>query len=44
MTEFANGLSSERRLYVNGEPRAADYPESLEAWQTFFAGKEVPRA
>ena len=42
VTEFANGLSSTKRLFVNGAPQAADYPESLESWRTFFEGKDLP--
>lgn len=42
VTEFANVLNATKRLYVNGEPRAADYPESLDSWRTFFAGKVLP--
>lgn len=37
VTEFATCLNGPNRLYVNGEPRAADYPESLPAWEAFFA-------
>ena len=42
VTEFANGLKNTKRLYVEGEPRAADYPELLDSWRTFFAGKVLP--
>ena len=37
VTEFASCLNRAERLYVGGEPRAADYPESLSAWQAFFS-------
>jgi uncharacterized protein (TIGR02246 family) len=37
VTEFATCLNGPERLYVGGEPRAADYPESLPAWKAFFA-------
>lgn len=33
--KFSNGLNSEERLFIGGEARQADYPETLEPWQNF---------
>ena len=36
VTEFANGLNAERRVYMGGEVLAADLPESLAPWKAFI--------
>ncbi len=36
-TEYASGLNSEKRVFINGERLAADYPESLAPWQAYAA-------
>lgn len=39
VSEYKTVLSDTLRLAVGGERRAADYPESLPAWQQFFSGR-----
>jgi uncharacterized protein (TIGR02246 family) len=35
MTEYVEALNQEARLYVGGERRAADFPESAQSWKDF---------
>lgn len=36
VTEFANGLTREKRVFLGDQPVAADFPETLPAWQAFI--------